>query len=151
MRAGPDMHESYDEDTITLTNTYGSGTIIHSSLPADGTVSLRRRPWTVLLSVLTGALLLIPNLALAQGGDPGVNRLDPILRLGLAGEEDLGRLRLIAEEQVKRALERVAKPEVREKPKEEDAPFALGVVPEEELERLAERGITPVKIERVEG
>jgi multidrug efflux pump subunit AcrB len=33
--------------------------------------------------------------------------LDPILRLGLAGEEDLGRLRLIAEEQVKRALERV--------------------------------------------
>jgi HAE1 family hydrophobic/amphiphilic exporter-1 len=33
--------------------------------------------------------------------------LDPILRLGLTGEEDLGRLRLLAEEQVKRALERV--------------------------------------------
>jgi len=33
--------------------------------------------------------------------------LDPILRLGLTGEEDLVRLRLIAEEQVRRALERV--------------------------------------------
>ena len=33
--------------------------------------------------------------------------LDPILRLGLAGEEDLIRLRLIAEEQVKRSLERI--------------------------------------------
>jgi len=33
--------------------------------------------------------------------------LDPIIRLGLYGEEDLIRLRLIAEEQVKRALERV--------------------------------------------
>ncbi len=83
MRAGPDMHESYDDNTITLIDTYGSGTIIHSSSPADGTASHRRRPWTVLLSVLTGALLLIPNLALAQGGDPVVNRLDPILRLAL--------------------------------------------------------------------
>jgi HAE1 family hydrophobic/amphiphilic exporter-1 len=33
--------------------------------------------------------------------------LDPILRLGLHGEDDLIRLRLIAEEQVKRALERI--------------------------------------------
>jgi len=33
--------------------------------------------------------------------------LDPILRLGLYGEKDLVRLRLIAEEQVKRALERI--------------------------------------------
>ena len=33
--------------------------------------------------------------------------LDPIIRLGLYGEEDLVRLRLIGEEQVKRALERV--------------------------------------------
>ncbi|MGB6363271.1 MAG: efflux RND transporter permease subunit, partial [Thermoanaerobaculia bacterium] len=33
--------------------------------------------------------------------------LDPILRLGLSGEEDLVRLRLMAEEQVKRALERI--------------------------------------------
>ena len=33
--------------------------------------------------------------------------LDPILRLGLYGEADLVRLRLIAEEQVKRALERI--------------------------------------------
>jgi HAE1 family hydrophobic/amphiphilic exporter-1 len=33
--------------------------------------------------------------------------LDPILRLGLSGEEDLVRLRLLAEEQVKRALERI--------------------------------------------
>ncbi len=33
--------------------------------------------------------------------------LDPILRLGLAGDEDLIRLRLLAEEQVKRALERI--------------------------------------------
>ena len=33
--------------------------------------------------------------------------LDPILRLGLTGEDDLIRLRLIAEEQVKRALERI--------------------------------------------
>ena len=33
--------------------------------------------------------------------------LDPILRLGLYGEDDLVRLRLIAEEQVKRALERI--------------------------------------------
>ena len=33
--------------------------------------------------------------------------LDPILRLGLYGEEDLIRLRLIGEEQVKRALERI--------------------------------------------
>ncbi len=33
--------------------------------------------------------------------------LDPILRLGLTGEEDLVRLRLIAEEQVKRTLERI--------------------------------------------
>ncbi len=33
--------------------------------------------------------------------------LDPILRLGLYGEEDLIRLRLLAEEQVKRALERI--------------------------------------------
>jgi len=33
--------------------------------------------------------------------------LDPILRLGLFGEEDLIRLRLIAEEQVKRSLERI--------------------------------------------
>jgi HAE1 family hydrophobic/amphiphilic exporter-1 len=33
--------------------------------------------------------------------------LDPILRLGLSGEDDLIRLRLIAEEQVKRALERI--------------------------------------------
>jgi HAE1 family hydrophobic/amphiphilic exporter-1 len=33
--------------------------------------------------------------------------LDPILRLGLHGEEDLVRLRLIADEQVKRALERI--------------------------------------------
>ncbi len=33
--------------------------------------------------------------------------LDPILRLGLTGEEDLVRLRLIADEQVRRALERV--------------------------------------------
>ena len=33
--------------------------------------------------------------------------LDPILRLGLYGEEDLVRLRLIAEERVKRSLERI--------------------------------------------
>ncbi|MFQ5525129.1 MAG: efflux RND transporter permease subunit [Thermoanaerobaculia bacterium] len=33
--------------------------------------------------------------------------LDPILRLGLTGDDDLIRLRLIAEEQVKRALERI--------------------------------------------
>ncbi len=33
--------------------------------------------------------------------------LDPILRLGLTGESDLVRLRLVAEEQVKRSLERV--------------------------------------------
>jgi HAE1 family hydrophobic/amphiphilic exporter-1 len=33
--------------------------------------------------------------------------LDPIIRLGMYGEDDLARLRLIAEEQVKRALERV--------------------------------------------
>jgi HAE1 family hydrophobic/amphiphilic exporter-1 len=33
--------------------------------------------------------------------------LDPILRLGLYGEEDLVRLRLIAEEQVQRSLERI--------------------------------------------
>ncbi len=33
--------------------------------------------------------------------------LDPILRLGLSGEDDLIRLRLLAEEQVKRALERI--------------------------------------------
>ena len=33
--------------------------------------------------------------------------LDPILRLGLSGGSDLVRLRLIAEEQVKRALERI--------------------------------------------
>ncbi|MFQ5718568.1 MAG: efflux RND transporter permease subunit [Acidobacteriota bacterium] len=33
--------------------------------------------------------------------------LDPILRLGLHGEDDLVRLRLVAEEQVKRALERI--------------------------------------------
>jgi len=33
--------------------------------------------------------------------------LDPIMRLGLYGEQDLVRLRLIADEQVKRALERV--------------------------------------------
>jgi HAE1 family hydrophobic/amphiphilic exporter-1 len=33
--------------------------------------------------------------------------LDPILRLGLFGEEDLIRLRLIAEEQVQRSLERI--------------------------------------------
>jgi HAE1 family hydrophobic/amphiphilic exporter-1 len=33
--------------------------------------------------------------------------LDPILRLGLHGEEDLIRLRVIAEEQAKRALERI--------------------------------------------
>jgi HAE1 family hydrophobic/amphiphilic exporter-1 len=33
--------------------------------------------------------------------------LDPILRLGLSGEEDLVRLRLLAEEQVQRALERI--------------------------------------------
>ena len=33
--------------------------------------------------------------------------LDPILRLGLYGEEDLIRLRLIAEEQVQRSLERI--------------------------------------------
>jgi len=33
--------------------------------------------------------------------------LDPILRLGVYGEEDLVRLRLIAEEQVQRALERI--------------------------------------------
>jgi HAE1 family hydrophobic/amphiphilic exporter-1 len=33
--------------------------------------------------------------------------LDPILRLGLFGEDDLIRLRLIAEEQVKRSLERI--------------------------------------------
>ena len=33
--------------------------------------------------------------------------LDPILRLGLSGEEDLMRLRLLAEEQVKRSLERI--------------------------------------------
>ncbi len=33
--------------------------------------------------------------------------LDPIIRLGMYGEEDLVRLRLLAEEQVKRALERV--------------------------------------------
>ena len=33
--------------------------------------------------------------------------LDPILRLGLSGEEDLARLRLLAEEQVERALERI--------------------------------------------
>ena len=33
--------------------------------------------------------------------------LDPILRLGLTGEKDLLRLRLLAEEQVRRALERV--------------------------------------------
>jgi HAE1 family hydrophobic/amphiphilic exporter-1 len=33
--------------------------------------------------------------------------LDPIMRLGLYGEQDLVRLRLIADEQVKRALERI--------------------------------------------
>jgi HAE1 family hydrophobic/amphiphilic exporter-1 len=33
--------------------------------------------------------------------------LDPIMRLGLYGDEDLVRLRLIADEQVKRALERI--------------------------------------------
>ena len=33
--------------------------------------------------------------------------LDPIMRLGLYGEEDLVHLRLVAEEQVKRALERI--------------------------------------------
>jgi HAE1 family hydrophobic/amphiphilic exporter-1 len=33
--------------------------------------------------------------------------LDPIMRLGLYGEEDLVRLRLVAEEQVQRALERI--------------------------------------------
>ncbi len=33
--------------------------------------------------------------------------LDPILRLGLSGEDDLVRLRLLAEEQVQRALERI--------------------------------------------
>jgi HAE1 family hydrophobic/amphiphilic exporter-1 len=33
--------------------------------------------------------------------------LDPILRLGLSGEQDLIRLRVVAEEQVKRALERI--------------------------------------------
>jgi HAE1 family hydrophobic/amphiphilic exporter-1 len=33
--------------------------------------------------------------------------LDPILRLGLSGDEDLVHLRLVAEEQVKRALERI--------------------------------------------
>ena len=33
--------------------------------------------------------------------------LDPILRLGVTGQQDLIRLRLIAEEQVKRALERI--------------------------------------------
>lgn len=33
--------------------------------------------------------------------------LDPILRLGISGQDDLVRLRLIAEEQVKRALERI--------------------------------------------
>jgi HAE1 family hydrophobic/amphiphilic exporter-1 len=33
--------------------------------------------------------------------------LDPILRLGLTGEDDLIRLRLLAEEQVKRGLERI--------------------------------------------
>ena len=33
--------------------------------------------------------------------------LDPILRLGLSGDNDLVRLRLIAEEQLKRALERI--------------------------------------------
>jgi HAE1 family hydrophobic/amphiphilic exporter-1 len=33
--------------------------------------------------------------------------LDPIMRLGLSGEDDLVRLRLIADEQVKRSLERI--------------------------------------------
>ena len=33
--------------------------------------------------------------------------LDPILRLGLHGEDDLIRMRLIAEEQIRRALERI--------------------------------------------
>ena len=33
--------------------------------------------------------------------------LDPILRLGLYGQDDLVRLRLVAEEQVKRSLERI--------------------------------------------
>ncbi len=44
---------------------------------------MQGRLGTALLSILTSAMLLLPNLALAQGSDSGTNRLDPILRLAL--------------------------------------------------------------------
>jgi len=41
------------------------------------------QPGNTLLGMLTCALLLLPNLAQAQGGESGTSRLDPILRLAL--------------------------------------------------------------------